>query len=139
MYLLDTNIISEVRKISQNKANQGVIQWVSSIEFDQCYISAITLLELEQGILRVKHRGDIAQYFQLQQWFDQYVLPTFKGRILSIDEHTVRICAQLHVPDKRPYNDALIAACAIQHKLTLVTRNTTDFIALNVPLFDPFQ
>ena len=66
------------------------------------------------------------------------MLPTFEPRILPVDRHTARICARLHVPDQRPYNDALIAASAIRHDLTLVTHNTRDFAALQVPLLNPF-
>ena len=89
--------------------------------------------------MRVQHRGDEAQFLRLEKWLNDTVLPTFAARILPIDAHTARICARLHVPDQRPYNDALIAACAIRHGLTLVTRNTRDFAALQVPLLNPFS
>ena len=139
MYLLDTNVISEIRKISRGQANIGVEQWTRSVTFDDCYLSVITLLEIEQGILRVKHRGDKAQFMCLQQWLNDTVIPTFDQRILPIDRHAARICARLHIPDQRPYNDALIAATAIRHDLTLVTRNLRDFADLNVPLLNPFS
>ena len=138
MYLLDTNVISEIRKISRGQANIGVEQWTRSVSFDDCYLSVITLLEIEQGILRVKHRGDEAQFMRLQQWLNDTVIPTFDQRILPIDRHAARICARLHIPDQHPYNDALIAATAIRHDLTLVTRNLRDFADLNVPLLNPF-
>ena len=118
MYLLDTNVLSEIRKISQGKAHPAVAAWAERVDFDRCYLSVITLLEIEQGILRVRHRSDT--------------------RILPVDRHTARVCARLHIPDRRPYNDALIAASAIRHGLTLVTRNTRDFADLQVPLFNPF-
>ena len=139
MYLLDTNVLSEIRKISQGKAHPAVAAWAERVDFDRCYLSVITLLEIEQGILRVQHRGDEAQFLRLEKWLNDTVLPTFAARILPIDAHTARVCARLHVPDQRPYNDALIAACAIRHGLTLVTRNTRDFAALQVPLLNPFS
>ena len=139
MFLLDTNILSEIRKISQGRADPALAHWVQAIDFDRCHLCVITLLEIEQGILRVQHRGDEAQFLRLEKWLNDTVLPTFGARILPIDAHTARICARLHVPDQRPYNDALIAACAIRHGLTLVTRNTRDFAALQVPLLNPFS
>ena len=139
MYLLDTNVVSEIRKISRGQADAALEQWTHSVSFDDCYLSVITLLEIEQGILRVQHRGDEAQFLRLQHWLNDTVIPTFAQRILPIDRHTARICARLHVPDQRPYNDALIAATAIRHDLTLVTRNVRDFAELNVPLLNPFS
>ncbi len=138
MYLLDTNVLSEIRKISQGKAHPAVAAWAERVDFDRCYLSVITLLEIEQGILRVRHRGDEAQFARLENWLEGMVLPTFDTRILPVDRHTARVCARLHIPDRRPYNDALIAACAIRHDLTLVTRNTRDFQDLQVPLLNPF-
>ena len=76
---------------------------------------------------------------RLQHWLNDTIIPTFDQRILPIDRHTARICARLHVPDQRPYNDALIAATAICRDLTLVTRNVRDFAKLNVPLLNPFS
>ena len=139
MYLLDTNVVSEIRKISRGQADAALEQWTHSVSFDDCHLSVITLLEIEQGILRVQHRGDEAQFMRLQHWLNDTVIPTFDQRILPIDRHTARICARLHVPDQRPYNDALIAATAIRHDLTLVTRNVRDFAELNVPLLNPFS
>ena len=139
MYLLDTNVLSEIRKISRGQADAALAQWTHSVGFDDCYLSVITLLEIEQGILRVRHRSDEAQFARLQRWLNDTVVPTFDARILPVDRHTARICARLHVPDQRPYNDALIAATAIRNDLTLVTRNTRDFAELNVPLLNPFS
>ena len=138
MFLLDTNILSEIRKISQGKADPALARWTRTVDFDRCYLSVITLLEIEQGILRVRHRSDEAQFARLENWLEGTVLPTFDTRILPVDRHTARVCARLHIPDRRPYNDALIAASAIRHGLTLVTRNTRDFADLQVPLFNPF-
>jgi PIN family toxin-antitoxin system, toxin component len=138
MYLLDTNVLSEIRKISQGKAHPAVAAWAERVDFDRCYLSVITLLEIEQGILRVRHRSDEAQFARLENWLEGTVLPTFDTRILPVDRHTARVCARLHIPDRRPHNPALIAASAIRHGLTLVTRNTRDFADLQVPLFNPF-
>ena len=138
MYLIDTNVLSEIRKIQSSHTPPEFLAWFNAINLNDCYLSVITLLEIEQGILRVQHRGDEAQFLRLEKWLNDTVLPTFGTRILPIDAHTARICARLHVPDQRPYNDALIAACAIRHGFTLVTRNTRDFAALQVPLLNPF-
>lgn len=139
MYLLDTNVLSEIRKIRSSHTPPQFLALFDSIRLDDCYLSVITLLEIEQGILRVRHRGGEAQFARLQRWLNDTVVPTFDSRILPIDRHTARICARLHVPDQRPYNDALIAATAIRNDLTLVTRNTRDFAELNVPLLNPFS
>ena len=138
MYLIDTNVLSEIRKIQSSHTPPEFLAWFNAINLNDCYLSVITLLEIEQGILRVRHRGDEAQFMRLQQWLNDTVIPTFNQRILPIDRHTARICVRLHVPDQRPYNDALIAATAIRHDLTLVTRNVRDFAELNVPLLNPF-
>ncbi len=139
MYLLDTNVLSEIRKIQSSQTPLQFLAWFNSISLNDCYLSVITLLEIEQGILRVQHRGDEAQFMRLQHWLNDTIIPTFDQRILPIDRHTARICARLHVPDQRPYNDALIAATAICRDLTLVTRNVRDFAKLNVPLLNPFS
>lgn len=103
MYLLDTNVLSEIRKISQGKAHPAVAAWAERVDFDRCYLSVITLLEIEQGILRVRHRGDEAQFARLENWLEGMVLPTFDTRILPVDRHTARVCARLHrkKPDRR--------------------------------------
>ena len=139
MYLIDTNVLSEIRKIQSSHTPPEFLAWFNAINLNDCYLSVITLLEIEQGILRVRHRGDEAQFLRLQHWLNDTVIPTFDQRILPIDRHTARICARLHMPDQRPYNDALIAATAIRHDLTLVTRNVRDFAELNVPLLNPFS
>ena len=138
MYLFDTNILSEIRKINDPKTPPQFTAWFDSIDLERCHLCVITLLEIEQGILRVRHRSDEAQFARLENWLEGTVLPTFDTRILPVDRHTARVCARLHIPDRRPYNDALIAASTIRHGLTLVTRNTRDFADLQVPLFNPF-
>ena len=138
MYLLDTNIVSEIRKIRQGKADPHLSVWVTQTPANQMYISAITLLELEKGIMRIE-RKDEPQGAILRTWLEQQVKPIFKGRILPFDEYTAPICATMHTPDPKPITDSLIAATAKQHGLTVVTRNVKDFAETGVKVFNPFQ
>ena len=138
MYLLDTNVVSEIRKIQQGKADTHLSAWVRQIPANQMYISAITLLELETGIMRIE-RKDAAQGTTLRTWLEQQVKLTFRGRILPFDEYTTPICATMHTPDLKPMTDSLIAATAKQHGLTVVTRNVKDFIETGVKVFNPFE
>ena len=138
MYLLDTNVVSEIRKIQQGKADTHLSAWVRQIPANQMYISAITLLELETGIMRIE-RKDAAQGTTLRTWLEQQVKPTFRGRILPFDEYTSPICATMHTPDPKPITDSLIAATAKQHGLTVVTRNVKDFTETGVRIFNPFE
>jgi toxin FitB len=138
VYLLDTNVVSELRKVAEDKANANVAAWQAGLDELACYLSVITLLELEAGVLRVERR-DAAQGARLRAWLEQRVVPGFAGRILPVDEAVARRCAGLHVPDPRSTHDALIAATALVHGLTVVTRNTADFAATGVALLDPWQ
>lgn len=138
MYLLDTNVISEIRKIQQGKADPHLSAWIKQTPVNQMYISALTLLELDKGIMRIE-RKDQPQGAMLRAWLEQQVKPTFKGRILPFDECTAPICAAMHIPDPKPITDSLIAATAIQHDLTLVTRNIKDFEHSGAKLLNPFQ
>ena len=138
MFLLDTNIVSEIRKIQQGKANPHLAAWVKQTPANQMYISAITLLELEKGIMRIE-RQDEQQGTILRAWLDQQVKPAFKGRILPFDEYTAPICATMHTPNPKPITDSLIAAITKQHGLTVVTRNVKDFAETGVKIFNPFQ
>lgn len=134
MYLLDTNVISELRK---PRCDTQVKAWSSAQLPASLFISAITVMELETGILRVERR-DTRQGRLLRLWLEQQVLPSFTGRILAIDTQISRRCAHLHVPDPRSECDALIAATALVHGLTVVTRNTQDFQYCGVPVFNPW-
>jgi toxin FitB len=138
VYLLDTNVVSELRKVAEGKANANVAAWQAGLDELACYLSVITLLELEAGVLRVERR-DAAQGARLRAWLEQRVVPGFAGRILPVDEAVARRCAGLHVPDPRSTHDALIAATALVHGLTVVTRNTADFAATGVAVLDPWQ
>jgi hypothetical protein len=124
MYILDTNVVSELRK--GRKARRSVRMWAQALPATSLYLSAISILELEIGILLIERR-DQNQGRVLRTWMDRHVLPTFTGRILPIDTAVALRCAALHVPDRRSDRDALIAATALVHGLTIVTRNVTDF------------
>ena len=131
MYLLDTNVVSELRKAKSGKADAGVIAWAAGLPASELFLSAISVLELEMGVLLVERR-DAAQGAVLRSWLYRHVLPAFADRILPVDAAVARRCARLHVPDPRAERDALIAATALVHDLTVVTRNVGDFAATNV-------
>lgn len=137
MYLLDTNVISELRKVAEGKADARVAAWQAGLDELTCFLSVITVQELNIGVLRVERR-DAGQGAVLRTWLEQRVIPAFAGRIFPVDQAIALRCAQLHVPDPRPAHDALIAATALVHGLTVVTRNTADFAPMGVPLFDPW-
>ena len=137
MYLLDTNVISEMRKLATRKADPGVAAWMESIGDAPLFISIITLMELERGVLR-KERLDARQGAMLRHWFDHLVKAQFRQKTLYLDETTASLCAALHVPDKSPENDAWIGATALRHNLTLVTRNIRDFKDMGVRVLNPF-
>lgn len=134
MYLLDTNVISELRK---PRADAHVMHWASTQAPASLFISALTVMELEAGVLRIERRAP-SQGQQLRYWLENQVLAAFNGRILAIDTAVARRCAQLHVPDPRSECDALIAATALVHGLTVVTRNIADFQHAEVPLLNPW-
>lgn len=138
MYLLDTNVVSELRKVEEGKADLNVAVWQASVNQAACFLSTMTLMELEIGVLRMERR-DAAQGALLRAWLERRVIPEFDGRVLPVDEAVARRCARLHVPDPRPERDALIAATALTHRLTVVTRNVADFAPTGVSLLDPWQ
>lgn len=138
MFLLDTNVISELRKAGDGKADANVTAWLSGTDATGFYISAVTIMELEFGILRVERR-DTVQGARLRTWMDNHVLPEFSERTLPIDEVVALRCAQLHVPDPRPERDAYIAATALVHGMTVVTRNVADFEPTGVAIINPWE
>jgi predicted nucleic acid-binding protein len=135
MYLLDTNVISELRKAK--KTHQNVKKWAEPLPSASLYISVISVLELEIGILLIDRR-DKEQGAILRAWMDGHVLPTFSGRILAIDTAVAQRCATFHVTDPRSDRDALIAATALVHGLTVATRNVADFERTGVVVLNPW-
>jgi len=138
MFLLDTNVISELRKAGDGKAYPNVVAWLSSVDAATLYLSAITLLEIELGVLRIERR-DAPQGARLRAWMTHHILPEFLDRTLPVDATVALRCAPLHVPDPRSERDALIAATALAHGMTVVTRNVADFEATGVPLLNPWD
>ena len=137
MYLLDTNVISELRKVRSGKADKNVARWADRVEVAELFVSVISVQELEIGV-QLLERKDAAQGRMLRIWLEEHVLPAFAGRVLSVDLPVARVSAGLHVPDPRPVRDALIAATALVHGMTVVTRNVADFAPTGVPLLDPW-
>jgi predicted nucleic acid-binding protein len=137
-YLLDTNVISELRKAGDGKADINVTNWIEAHDAIEFFISVITLFELETGVLRIERR-DRQQGARLRAWLDERVRKEFQGRILPIDETVAIRCARLHVPDRRNEADALIAATALVFNLDVVTRNVRDFEGTGVVAINPWQ
>jgi predicted nucleic acid-binding protein len=138
MFVLDTNVVSELRKAKSGRANAQVVAWAESVQASHLFLSSITILELEQGVLRVE-RKDAAQGSIIRAWLDRQVLPAFKDRILSIDSAVALRCARLHVPDPQAERDSLIAATALVHGFAVVTRNVEDFAATGVSILNPWE
>ncbi|WP_316978874.1 type II toxin-antitoxin system VapC family toxin [Shumkonia mesophila] len=138
MFVLDTNVVSELRKAKAGKADAHVAAWAGSVTPGVLYLSAITVLELELGVLLLERR-DPAQGAVMRAWLESHVLPAFAGRVLPVDTTVALHCARLYVPDPRAERDALIAATAQVHGMTVVTRNVADFAATGVPVLDPWQ
>ena len=138
MYLLDTNIVSELRKLETGKIHPQVYRWIKSNGFTHTYISAVTLAEIQTGILSLA-RKDKAQAASLDNWFTNRLLPAYRTKTLPVDTKVALIYAQLNVPNKRPINDAYIAATAIAHQLKLVTRDIQAFQGMPITLENPFE
>ncbi|HEY7925536.1 MAG TPA: type II toxin-antitoxin system VapC family toxin [Vicinamibacteria bacterium] len=137
MYLVDTNVVSELRKVRAGRADARVAAWADGVDATDLYLSVVSLQELEIGVLLAERR-DATQGAVLRRWLDEHVLPAFAGRLLVVDAAVARRSARLHVPNPRPLRDGLIAATALVHGMTVVTRNVDDFAPTGVPTLDPW-
>ena len=138
MFVLDTNVVSELRKVRLGKADRNLVAWAESVDAADLFVSAITIMELELDVLSIERR-DATQGALLRSWLEQHVLPEFSLRTLPVDTAVAQRCARLHVPDRRGERDALIAATALVHGMTVVTRNIADFKPTGVPLVNPWD
>lgn len=138
MYVLDTNVLSELRKVRGGKADANVTAWAESVDAADLFVSAITIMELELGVLSIE-RKDAAQGAMLRAWLQQHVLPEFSERTLPVDTAVAQRCARLHLPDKRVERDALIAATALVHGMAMTTRNVADFKPTGVTIINPWE
>lgn len=133
MFLLDTNVISELRKI---RPNSSVVAWIESVADNDLYISVVTLAEIQAGI-EITREQDPAKSAEIELWLDQ-VGSTYN--VLPMDASIFRLWAKLmHRQSDTVYEDAMISATAIVHNLTVVTRNVRDFERFHVPIFNPFE
>ena len=136
MFLLDTNVISELRR--PDRADRNVVSWANAVPAANFFMSVVSILEIELGA-RLVERRDAAQGALLRTWINDQVLVRFERRILAIDTTVALRCAQLHVPNPRAERDALIAATALVHGLTVVTRSVGDFEPMGVQLLNPWN
>jgi toxin FitB len=136
MYLIDTNAISEMRK-RHDVRDTCVAGWFAAQDHRSLALSVVTLLEIEEGVLRIERR-DAHQGGSIRRWFEE-VVASFEERIVPVDVTVATACARLNVPDRRPYRDALIAGTALVHGYTVVTRNVRDFAPMGVPLLNPWE
>ncbi|RYF03761.1 MAG: type II toxin-antitoxin system VapC family toxin [Oxalobacteraceae bacterium] len=137
MYLLDTNVLSELRKRRSGKINPAVEAWAGSVDQADMYLSVITIMEVELGIALLERR-DARQAGVLRLWLHEKVMQAFSGRVLPVDTTIALRCARLHVPETKSERDAWIAATGLAHDLTVVTRNIGDFTGTGVTLLDPW-
>nr|WP_233620731.1 MULTISPECIES: type II toxin-antitoxin system VapC family toxin [Chromobacterium] len=134
--MVDTNIVSEARK--GGKANAGVLAFWRSADADSLYLSAISVGEIRRGIENLKHRGDLKQAGLLEQWLDT-ITQEFSQRILNFDADCAQVWGKLMSPHPQNAVDKQIAAIALIHDLTIVTRNSGDFAGTGVKLLNPFN
>ena len=138
MYLLDTNVVSELRKMGSGREDPKVAKWAQSVETVNLFVSVVTIQELEIGI-QLAFLRDALKGEMLRTWMTKQVLPAFEGRILSVDLAVAQRSATLHVPNPRPVRDGLIAATALVHGLTVVTRDVVDFEPCGASLLNPWD
>lgn len=138
MFLLDANVVSELRKVRAGKADPNVARWADGVDAAELFVSVITIQELELGVL-LAERKDARKGAMLRTWMDQHVLPAFAERILPVDTAVALRSATLHITEPRGVCDAWIAATALVHGLTVVTRNVADFQPTGVAVLDPWQ
>jgi toxin FitB len=138
MFLLDTNIISESRKLGSPRVDPHVARWFANVDVEASFISAMTLFELERGVGQMERR-DTKQGFALRRWLDDQIMTTYENRTLPLSREVALICARLHSPDPKSERDAWIAATAIDAGLILATRNMGDFVNMGVRLINPFD
>jgi predicted nucleic acid-binding protein len=139
MFVLDTNVVSELRKVRSGKADPGVAAWASEVPSGQLFVSSITIHELEHGVL-LAERADPPKGAVLRRWLDDSVAAAFDQHVLAVDASVARRAAAMHVPDLAPFRDALIGATALVHGMTLVTRNIKDFARFDgLDIIDPWH
>ena len=138
MYLLDTNVVSELRRSGTRGPDRNVAAWANSVAATDLFLSVISILEIEIGVSLVERR-DPSQGIVLRSWLEGYVLPAFAGRILPVNTAAARACARFHVPNPLPDRDALIAATALVNGMTVVTRNVSDFAPTGVEIINPWD
>lgn len=138
MFILDTNVVSELRKVRLGTADENVAQWADSVATPDLYLSVVTIQELEIGVLLAERR-DAEKGAIFRTWLNSHVLPAFEGRILPVDLAVALQSAKLHVPDPHPVRDGLIAATALVHGMAVVTRNVDDFKRTGIPILNPWD
>jgi hypothetical protein len=135
MFLLDTNVVSDIRR--PKRLTPHAARWFSTVPAAQLHISTVTVFEIQHGIIALGRR-DAERASHLQQWLEASVLTAFDGRIVPLDTSAALRSAELHRGRTRIDADRLIAAVALVHGMTLVTRNTRDFAGMGVKVLDPF-
>lgn len=136
MYLLDTNVVSELRK--GTRANAGVVEFFATLRSEEMYLSVQTIGEIRRGLESIRYRGDTAQAARLDDWLDQLVTQ-HAHRILAFDLECAQLWGKLMSPNPQHPIDKQIAAIALIYDLTIVTRNTDDFKTTGARLLNPFR
>lgn len=138
MFLLDTNIISESRKLGTARVDPCTARWLAQVDVETSFLSAMTIFELGRGVMQMERR-DAKQGAVLRRWLEDQVMTTYEHRTLPLSREVALICAGLHIPDPKSERDAWIAATAIYADLTLASRNVGDFANMGVRLINPFE